>query len=285
QSVELKATVSPAPTGGTVQFKDGDTNIGAPVAVASGVATLSHTFDAAGAKSITAVYSGVAGFLTSTSAVSPVTVSDPAPADVATTVLASAPATAKVGAVVELTATVTPSNAQGTVQFKDGDVSIGGPVAVADGIASLSHGFDAAGSKSITAVFVGGPGFLNSTSQPATVIVSDPLPTDVATTTTIVVPATATVGQTVVLTATVAPATAGGTVQFMDGDRAIGLPAAIVDGKATLSYSFPAAGTKNITAVYSGGTGHTASTSEAGVVTVSAAPAQGGGSLENIFGS
>ncbi|MFD4295518.1 Ig-like domain-containing protein [Rhodococcus sp. NPDC058532] len=284
-AVELTATVSPAPAGGTVQFKDGDANIGGPVAVSGGVATLSHAFDAAGGRSITAVYSGAGGFLTSTSAAASITVTDPAPVDVETTVLAAAPTTAKVGAAVDLSATVTPTTAQGTVQFKDGDTAIGAPVAIIDGAASLSHTFDASGTKSITAVFVGGPGYLNSTSQPVTVTVSEPLPTDVETATTLVVPAAATVGQTVTLTAQVAPAAAGGTVQFKDGDRAIGLPAPIVDGKATLSYSFPTAGAKNITAVYSGGTGFTPSTSAAGVVTVSAAPAQGGGSLENIFGS
>ncbi|XGU18682.1 Ig-like domain-containing protein [Rhodococcus sp. 3Y1] len=59
QSTDLIAQVSPAPTGGTVQFKDGGTDIGAPVAVVNGVATLPHTFTAAGDHSITAVYDGV----------------------------------------------------------------------------------------------------------------------------------------------------------------------------------------------------------------------------------
>ncbi|WP_345348082.1 Ig-like domain-containing protein, partial [Rhodococcus olei] len=290
QAVELKATVSPAPNGGTVQFKDGNTNVGGPVNVVNGVATLSHTFDAAGSKSVTAVYSGAAGFLTSTSQASTVTVSDPAPADVATTVVAGAPATAKVGVAVDLSAVVTPSNASGTVQFKDGDANIGGPVPVVNGAATLSHTFDAAGTRSVTAVFTGGAGFLNSTSQAVSVSVSEPLPTDVATTTTVEVPATATVGQTLTLTATVSPASAGGTVQFKDGDRAIGLPVPVVDGKATLSYSFTAAGPKDITAVYSGGPGYTGSTSAKGTVTVSAAPGEGGGtgsagSLDSIFGS
>ena len=286
QAVELKATVSPAPSGGTVQFKADGADVGGPVNVTNGVATLSHAFDAAGGKSITAVFSGVAGFTGSTSQAGLIAVSDPAPVDVATSVVAGAPATAKVGVVVDLSATLTPSNAAGTVQFKDGGVNIGGAVPVVDGVATFQHTFTSAGSKNVTAVFTGGTGFLGSTSQAVSVEVSDPLPTDVATTTTLEVPATATVGQTLTFTASVAPGTAAGTVQFKDGDRAIGLPVTIVDGKATLSYSFSSAGAKNVTAVYSGGPGFQASTSAQGVVTVTAAPTTGGGgSLDNLFGS
>ncbi|SEK88360.1 beta strand repeat-containing protein [Rhodococcus maanshanensis] len=262
-AVELKATVAPAAAGGTVQFKDGAANIGGPVAVNAGVATLSHTFDAAGAKSITAVYSGGAGFTGSTSAPATVTVSVP---DEATTTTVTVPATANVGAAVELKATVAPAAAGGTVQFKDGAANIGGPVALAGGVATLSHAFDAAGAKSITAVYSGGAGFTGSTSAAATVTVSVP---DEATTTTITVPATANVGAAVELKATVAPAAAGGTVQFKDGAANIGGPVTLAGGVATLSHTFDAAGAKSITAVYSGGAGFTGSTSAAATVFVS----------------
>lgn len=282
QSTQLTATVTGGAAGNVVEFYDGDARIGAGPLVGDAV-SIAWTPATDGDHAVTAKFLATATASDSTSSAQTVTVSA---ADVATTVQAAAPTTAKVGAAVDLSVTVTPANAQGAVQFKDGDVNVGDPVTVTDGAASLSHTFDAAGAKSITAVFTGGAGFLGSTSQPVTLTVSEPLPTDVATATTLVVPATATVGATVTLAATVAPATAGGTVQFKDGDRAIGLPAAIVDGKATLPYAFPTAGAKNVTAVYSGGAGHTASTSEVGVVTVSAAPVQGGGgSLENIFGS
>ncbi|AQA21568.1 hypothetical protein BTZ20_1575 [Rhodococcus sp. MTM3W5.2] len=262
-AVELKATVAPAAAGGTVQFKDGAANIGGPVAVNAGVATLSHTFDAAGAKSITAVYSGGAGFTGSTSAAATVTVSVP---DEATTTTLTVPAAANVGAAVELKATVAPAAAGGTVQFKDGAANIGGPVAVNAGVATLSHTFDAAGAKSITAVYSGGAGFTGSTSAAATVTVSVP---DEATTTTLTVPAAANVGAAVELKATVAPAAAGGTVQFKDGVANIGGPVAVNAGVATLSHTFDAAGAKSITAVYSGGAGFTGSTSAAATVTVS----------------
>ncbi|MGW0042904.1 Ig-like domain repeat protein, partial [Rhodococcus sp. NPDC003348] len=221
QAVELKATVTPADAAGTVQFKDGDANIGAPVAVTGGVATLSHTFDAAGAKNVTAVFSGAAGFLGSTSAVGAVTVTDP---DAATSTSLEVPASATTGQSVELKATVSPAPTGGTVQFKDGDTNIGAPVAITGGVATLSHTFDAAGGKSITAVYSGVAGFLTSTSAVSSVTVTDPAPVDVATTTSLEAPGTATTGQSVELKATVSPAPTGGTVQFKDGDTNIGAP-------------------------------------------------------------
>jgi len=73
QAVTLRATVSPAPpaTGvptGTVQFKDGLANLGLPVALTNGVATLVTSALTAGTHSLTAVYSGDDDFLGSTSA-------------------------------------------------------------------------------------------------------------------------------------------------------------------------------------------------------------------------
>ena len=73
-AIDLTAAVAPAPSGGTVQFKDGDTNIGAPVNLTGGNATRSHTFATAGAHAITAVYSGATGFTGSTSAAATVDV-------------------------------------------------------------------------------------------------------------------------------------------------------------------------------------------------------------------
>ncbi len=55
------------------------------------------------------------------------TVSDPTPVDVETTLGLTVPQTAETGAAVDLTANVTPSNAQGTVQFKDNGNNIGSP--------------------------------------------------------------------------------------------------------------------------------------------------------------
>ncbi|WP_072691258.1 Ig-like domain-containing protein [Rhodococcus marinonascens] len=69
--------VSPTPEGGTVQFRDGDTDLGAPVPVdADGKANITHTFDSEGAYAITAVYGGAPGYVGSTSEAVTVTVND-----------------------------------------------------------------------------------------------------------------------------------------------------------------------------------------------------------------
>jgi beta-glucanase (GH16 family) len=74
QAVTFTATVSAVPPGsgtptGTVQFKDGVTNLGSPVTLSSGTATSSSISSlTVGAHSITAVYSGDSNFAGSTSA-------------------------------------------------------------------------------------------------------------------------------------------------------------------------------------------------------------------------
>jgi hypothetical protein len=72
ESVTFTATVSPVPTGGTVQFLDGDGYVGSPVAVntTTGEATLNTTALGAGTRVITAEYSGFQIYLTSTTAAS-----------------------------------------------------------------------------------------------------------------------------------------------------------------------------------------------------------------------
>ncbi|WP_169846778.1 Ig-like domain-containing protein [Rhodococcus marinonascens] len=69
--------VSPTPEGGTVQFIDGDTDLGDPVPVdADGKASITHTFDSEGTHDITAVYSGEPGVSGSTAEPVTVTVTD-----------------------------------------------------------------------------------------------------------------------------------------------------------------------------------------------------------------
>ncbi|NKU61737.1 hypothetical protein GS891_00385 [Rhodococcus hoagii] len=84
---------------------------------------------------------------------------------VPTSMTVSAPSTALTGTAVTLSATVTPSNAVGTVQFKDNGANIGSPQSVSNGTATLQHTFATAGSHSITAEF-SGAGFVNSSAAP-----------------------------------------------------------------------------------------------------------------------
>ena len=81
---------------------------------------------------------------------------------------------------------------------------------------------------------------------------------------------TPTVGAQVVLTATVSPATATGSVTFYANSASIGT-GTLDSGTATLSTSFSTAGTESLTASYGGSSSYASSTSSAVSVTVSAA--------------
>ncbi|MFC9925011.1 Ig-like domain-containing protein, partial [Rhodococcus sp. NPDC127527] len=288
--VTLSAQVAPTPAGGTVQFKDGAANLGGAVAVgADGKASLTQVLPV-GAHQVTAVFSGVAGFTGSTSAAQTVTVTAAVPTDKATTTTLSLPGAAKTGQAVHVYATVKGSDnaligSAGTVVFTiDGQASA--PVNVVGGVADLTQTFATAGTKSVAAQFSGAAGFTASASAAGSVVVTDPAPSDVATTTALTVPATAVKGTAVDLKATVSPAAVGGTVQFFDGTTPIGTPVQVVDGKATLSYAFAVTGDRSITAVYSGASGYQASTAAARTVAVADSGNGGGsGSVSSIFGS
>lgn len=69
------------------------------------------------------------------------------------TTLSVSPSAAQVGQTVTLTATVSPSNAAGTVQFEVGGTAIGSPATVTNGVATTTTSFAAAGTESLSAVF------------------------------------------------------------------------------------------------------------------------------------
>ncbi|MEV0948724.1 Ig-like domain-containing protein [Rhodococcus sp. NPDC049939] len=260
EEVAFTAQVTPIPTGGTVQFKNGETDLGPAVEVnADGVATLPHTFGASGTYEISAVYSGAPWFTGSTSGNHAVEVNE------GTSTTLTGPTTALTGEEVAFTAQITPNPAGGTVQFKDGETDLGPAVEVnADGIAALPHTFEAAGTYEISAVFSGTPAFLESTSANHTVEVSE------VTTTTLTGPTATMAGEEVAFTAQITPNPAGGTVQFKDGETDLG-PAVEVnaDGIAALPHTFEAAGTYEISAVFSGTPAFLESTSANHTVEVS----------------
>ncbi|MCA1008899.1 Ig-like domain-containing protein [Rhodococcus hoagii] len=270
QQVTLTANLDPTNASGTVQFKDNGNNIGSAAQVTNGVATLPHSFTAAGSHSVTAVFTGNAGFSNSSATAQTVNVTNPVVPDAQTTTTLGVPAQVVKGTTTTLSATLTPANASGTVQFLDGQTPIGGPATVTNGIASVQHSFATSGNHSINAVFTGGPGFLGSTATAKSVMVTEPAVVDVATTTTLTAPSTAETGQQVTLTANLNPANAAGTVQFKDGATNIGGPVTVTNGTATTQTTFSAAGSHSITAVFAGSTGFKASTSSAQTVTVNA---------------
>jgi hypothetical protein len=171
QSVTLNATESPA-TPGSVQFKDGATNLGSPVAVnGSGAASLPGQTFAAGSHSLSAVFTptDTTNFSGSTGNTT-LQVNTPA-TPTTTTLIVTQDGVA--GHDVSLSSTVSPAAAAGTLSFYDnGSTSpldptpvpwTGGPTATFDIPAGL-----AAGGHSIVAKFTPtNPAVYNPSQSPA----------------------------------------------------------------------------------------------------------------------
>lgn len=151
-AVTLTATVNPAAAGGTVQFRDGATNIGNAVAVSNGTASQTTTTLTAGSHQLTAVFTPTTATLYSSSTSSAVTFVI-AGATATTTTLATSPTSPVVeNTPMTMTATITPTAAVGTVQFRDGNTNIDGPVTVGNGTA-VRNATLGVGSHQLTAVF------------------------------------------------------------------------------------------------------------------------------------
>ncbi len=157
--VKLTATVTPYSSGavvagGTIQFFDGGASLGPPVTISStgeSSITISTFAVAATPHNLEAVYSGDTNFKTSTSPVLELTV-HAAPIAVS---LRSSDNPSEYGQTVTFTATV-PTPATGTIQFVDGGVNLGSPVAInGSGIATISLSSLTVGMHPITAVYSG----------------------------------------------------------------------------------------------------------------------------------
>jgi Bacterial Ig-like domain (group 3)/Autotransporter beta-domain len=162
QAVTFTATVTGASPTGTVQFKDGAANLGAPVTIAGGAASFTTSTLTSGSHSITAAYGGDTNNKASTSAPLTQHVNQSATTtSLASSLNPSAPAQA-----VTFTATVTSSGGTptGTVTFKDGGTAIGSATLAGGGAAALTISSLTLGSHSITAVYGGTALFLTSTS-------------------------------------------------------------------------------------------------------------------------
>jgi len=240
QTVTLTASVAPSSATGTVTFLDGTNPIGTAT-LSGGAATTTTSTLAAGSHSLTATYNGDANNSPSTSPTVTLNVGQTA----TSTSLAASPNPAAVGQTVTLTATVTPSSATGTVTFRDGTNPIG-TATLSNGSATTTTASLAVGSHSLTAVYGGDTADSPSTSAPVTEIVKASTTTSLTAS-----PNPATPGQTVTITATVAPSDATGTVTFVDGTNPIGT-ARLNNGAASLTTASLAAGSHSLTATYSG---------------------------------
>jgi hypothetical protein len=167
-TVTFTATVSGASPTGTVQFKDGGTNLGDPRELNAGAASYSTNALTVGSHSITAVYSGDANNAGSTSGALTQTAAQVA----SSTTLNASAASLTPGQTLTLTASVSGYAPTGSVQFRDGGVTLGSAVTLSEGAASYSTNALASGAHSITAVYSGDTNNASSTSAVASVSVA-----------------------------------------------------------------------------------------------------------------
>jgi Bacterial Ig-like domain (group 3)/WxL domain surface cell wall-binding len=153
--VTLTATVTPATAAGTVQFRTGSTNVGSPVTVSGGTATLTTSSLPAGVNSLTAAFTG-ANPLIGNSTSPPVSYEVRAPVATPTTTALSVNPSGSVPqfSPVTLSATVSPAAAVGAVQFLDGGNPLGSPVPLTAGSATFVTSSLAVGGHTLAARFV-----------------------------------------------------------------------------------------------------------------------------------
>jgi photosystem II stability/assembly factor-like uncharacterized protein len=240
--VTFTATGAPQSASGTVQFLDGKTVLGTAM-LSGGTAMWSSASLAVGTHFITAVYSGDTNYAGSTSATVPQIIAKEGKGDV---VLASSANPSTLGASVTFTATVTPASATGVVGFREGSTVLGG-VKLDGGSAKLTLSNLAVGMHVITAVYYGDKNNAASFS-PDVIQIVNKLSSNVDLMSS-QDPSTA--GTSVTFTANVSPASATGSVQFLDASKVLGT-VTLADGVAKLMVSNLDVGAHPITAVYSG---------------------------------
>ncbi|SEM08759.1 Ig-like domain repeat protein [Rhodococcus maanshanensis] len=182
----LKAKVTPAAAGGTVEFKDGNDILGTTKVEADGTAVRMWYPEADGNHTITAIFSGrdgVAGS-TTTAQVTVTTVGNNA--TTSTTTLDPIKGAA-VGKEITLKAKVTPAEAGGTVAFDvtepNRNMTNEAPVG-ADGTATLKWTPENAGKATVEATFSGRDGVTGSTTTVQVTVAEAPKPTTTKPTTT-----------------------------------------------------------------------------------------------------
>ena len=257
QTITYTATVTSLYGGiasGSVTFKAGSASLGSAT-LAGGQAIVTTSFSTTGNRSITAKYIGDVNNTGSTSPVFTQSVNK----YTTSTNLTSSLNPSLVGQTVTFTATVSSAleaipNGE-LVAFKDGATTLG-TVALSGGTATMNTANLTAGTHSVTATYKGDTLLASSVSAvltqhvtgksaSSTMIASSPNPSSF--------------GQMVTFTATVTTG-ATGTVTFKSGTATLGT-VALTGNSANLSTSALAAGTRSITAIYSGDGAYNASTS------------------------
>jgi hypothetical protein len=273
QAVTFTATISavmpglPTPSLGTVDFKEGNTDLtpgGVPVV--GGQAIFATSALAVGSHTITAIYSGDILFMASQGddSASPQVINK----DGTSGLIISVPGASVFGQPAAFFAFVTAADPAagtptGTVTFKDGTTVLGASATLSGGSATFTTAALSVGSHTITAVYSGDSNFTGSQADDS----ASPLVVSKDGTTTALTSSQKTTvsGENVVFRATVravAPGTRipAGTVDFKDGATDL-TPGGVTlsAGEATFSTTALAVGSHTITAIYSGGPRYTTS--------------------------
>lgn len=247
-AVTFTATVSPSTATGSVQFALDGTPFGSPVALSGGTATSPATSALApGSHTVSASYLGDTDHEASDDSTSFSVGLIPTSTSITNDPVGPTP-----GDDVTFTATVTPANATGTVEFViDGEI-LGDPVPLVNGVAvsealedpglglhdmwafysgDSTHSMSNSGNQNFT---------VSAKATSFSVLASTPSPQ-------------VRLGQ-AAYTATLSPAPSGGTVQFTVDGQPVGAPVAVVNGTATTPTSAvtAAAGSHTLGASYSG---------------------------------
>jgi len=260
--VSFTASVSGSAPTGSVQFQDGGVNLGAAVPLSNGSATLTTSTLATGSHSITAVYSGDGVNNSSTSAAQPFTVNPV----ISAVSLSLSSSTSTLGQSVTLTATLGGKSVSGSLRFMDGNVPLATVLIAACPTAHTTAALGA-GAHNLSVQYLGDAN--NTASSSAVAVHTVALPATI--TTLSAAPASGAAGDTFVFTAQVSGQSPTGTVQFKDGNAALGSPVAVSGGSASFSTNQLGAGSHSITAVYSGDAANAGSTSTAFALTLGTA--------------
>jgi Glycoside hydrolase family 44/Bacterial Ig-like domain (group 3) len=194
-----------------------------------------------------------------------------APAPTTTTTLSASATQINAGQSVTFNVTVAAaagSTPSGTVTLLDGTTSIG-TAALSNGAATFTIATLAAGTHSVTASYAGDAADGSSTSSAVSIRVNAAAGLQTTTVTLAASALTVVSGQSIALTATVAPASATGTLTFFDGNTSVG-SASLTSGKGMLSLSTLSVGNHSLSAAYSGDAADSASSSNVVTVTITA---------------
>ena len=253
QPVAITATVAGAGIGsiptGNVVFSVNSAPVATVALDSTGKATLTRSWAGAGSAVIEASYLGDSTYPANTAAPIQITITRFTPV----TTLSASPSPATLGQAVTLTLNVAAATGEptptGAVSFYSGSVLVCSATLNSSGAATCSTTPTVAGPTYFSAIYTGNGVYLRVSTPSIKVNIDQPTKTTLTAS-----PNPAWIGETVTLSAAVAPTSGAaippGTFTFYSGTASLGSAAVSSTGKATLATKALALGTDALTAVY-----------------------------------